>query len=94
MGNLIARRLQSRGETVRILDIWEDASRPREIEFVNCDIRDEAGVRRAMEGETVTCGDGRICPANLARCGYEAPRADARKNQGPRADARRNQGKT
>jgi ferrochelatase len=51
-------------------------------------------VRRAMEGETVTCGDGRICPANLARCGYEAPRADARKNQGPRADARRNQGKT
>ncbi len=53
LGNLIARRLHARGETVRVLDIWEDPSRPREIEYVNCDIRDEAGVRRAMEGVDV-----------------------------------------
>src|SRR5580658_10502307 len=53
LGNLIARRLHARGEQVRILDIWEDPSRPREIEFVNCDIRDEVGVRRAMEGVDV-----------------------------------------
>ena len=44
-------------------------------------------VREAMEGDTVTCGpnvpnNGRICPANLKRCGYGAPRADARKTQG------------
>jgi len=53
LGNLIARRLQARGETVRILDIWEDSSRPKEIEYIHCDIRDEAGVRRAMEGVDV-----------------------------------------
>ena len=39
-------------------------------------------VRRAMEGKTVTCEDGRICPANHSRCGYGAARADARKTQG------------
>ena len=33
LGNLIARRLRARGETVRILDIWEDASRPADIEY-------------------------------------------------------------
>jgi ferrochelatase len=27
-------------------------------------------VRRAAEGKTVTCGDGRICPTDHKRCGY------------------------
>ena len=49
LGNLIARRLLERGEEVRILDIWEDGTRPREIEFVKCDIRDADGVARAMQ---------------------------------------------
>ena len=49
-------------------------------------------VLRAMEGDTVTCGEGRICPANLKRCGYGTPRADARQDQGLRADARKTQG--
>lgn len=53
LGNLIARRLAARGEKVRVLDVWEDPSRPSEIEFVNCDIRDRAGVARALEGITV-----------------------------------------
>jgi nucleoside-diphosphate-sugar epimerase len=48
LGNLIARRLHSRGEQVRILDIWEDTTRPREIEFVQCDIRDAERVAAAM----------------------------------------------
>lgn len=50
LGNLIAKRLLVRGEEVRVLDIWEDVNRPKEIEFVNCDIRDRAGVAKAMEG--------------------------------------------
>ncbi len=50
LGNLIARRLLQRGEKVRVLDIWEDASRPKEIEFIHCDIRDRGGVRSAMQG--------------------------------------------
>lgn len=50
LGNLIARRLLTRGEEVTVLDIWEDATRPPEIAFVCCDIRDRAGVAAAMRG--------------------------------------------
>lgn len=50
MGNLIARKLHERGETVRILDIWEDFSRPSDIEYIHCDIRDRDGVFKAMQG--------------------------------------------
>ncbi len=50
LGNLIARRLLARGEEVKILDIWEDPTRPSEIEYIHCDIRDREGVARAMRG--------------------------------------------
>ena len=53
LGNLIARRLYERGESVKILDIWEDPTRPQEIEFIHCDIRDRAGVAAAMSGVDV-----------------------------------------
>jgi nucleoside-diphosphate-sugar epimerase len=53
LGNLIARRLASCGERVRVLDIWQDESQPTEIEFLRCDIRDRSGVERAMEGVDV-----------------------------------------
>jgi nucleoside-diphosphate-sugar epimerase len=48
LGNLIARRLVERGDKVRILDIWEDPTRPKEIEYIHCDIRDREGVAKAM----------------------------------------------
>jgi len=50
LGNLIARRLLARGEQVRILDLWEDPSRPADIEYIQCDIRDSDGVAKAMSG--------------------------------------------
>ena len=50
LGNLISRRLLERGESVKILDIWEDVSRPKEIEFIKCDIRNRDGVAKAMRG--------------------------------------------
>jgi len=50
LGNLIARRLLERGEDVKIIDIWDDPTRPPEIEFINCDIRDRGGVAAAMKG--------------------------------------------
>lgn len=50
LGNLIARQLCERGESVKILDIWEDSTRPKEIEFINCDICDRSGVAAAMQG--------------------------------------------
>jgi len=50
LGNLIARRLCERGETVRIIDLWEDMTRPPEIEYVECDVLDADGVGKAMRG--------------------------------------------
>lgn len=50
LGNLIARRLLARGETVRVLDVWEDPTRPNNIQFINCDIRNREGVAHAMQG--------------------------------------------
>ena len=69
LGNLIAKRLHSRGERVRILDVWDDPTRPREIEFVNCDIRDAAGVGRALEGIQVVHHNVALVP--LAKAGRE-----------------------
>jgi nucleoside-diphosphate-sugar epimerase len=53
LGNLIARRLRARGEDVAILDIWDDPTRPRDIAFINADIRDRDKVRAAMQGVDV-----------------------------------------
>jgi nucleoside-diphosphate-sugar epimerase len=66
LGNLIARRLHARGERVRILDVWEDSSRPKEIEFVRCDIRDPAGVSRAMRGVEVVHHNVALVPLTKA----------------------------
>jgi len=50
LGNLIARRLLERGENVTVLDIWEDPTRPQEIQFINADICDREAVAKAMQG--------------------------------------------
>jgi nucleoside-diphosphate-sugar epimerase len=66
LGNLIARRLHERGETVRILDIWDDPSRPKAIEFVKCDIRDASGVARAMQGVEIVHHNVALVPLTKA----------------------------
>lgn len=53
LGNLVANRLRERGEKVKILDIWDDENRPKDIEYIHCDIRDRAGVEKAMQGVDV-----------------------------------------
>jgi len=53
LGNLIARRLHERGEEVRILDIWKDSNRSKDIRHIHCDIRDREGVKAAMQGVDV-----------------------------------------
>jgi nucleoside-diphosphate-sugar epimerase len=50
VGNLVARRLRDRGEEVRILDIWQDPSRPKDIEYIECSVLERDGVARAMQG--------------------------------------------
>lgn len=66
LGNLIARRLHARGEFVRVLDIWEDPTRPREIEFVRADIRDRAAVTAAMRGIDIVHDNVALVPITKA----------------------------
>jgi nucleoside-diphosphate-sugar epimerase len=62
LGNLIARRLLDRGESVRVLDVVDDPSRPPAIEFVRCDILDRAGVARAVRGVDVVHHNAALVP--------------------------------
>jgi nucleoside-diphosphate-sugar epimerase len=62
LGNLIARRLHGRGEAVRVLDVWDDASRPPEIEFVQADVCDAAAVARWLRGVDVVHHTAALVP--------------------------------
>jgi len=62
LGNLIARRLCEAGDEVRILDLWEDPSRPKEIEYFQCDVRDSDGLAKAMEGVNVVHHNAALVP--------------------------------
>ena len=70
LGNLIARRLNARGERVKILDVWEDSSRPKEIEFIQCDIRNRSGVAKAMRGVDVVHHNVALVPLTKAGEGF------------------------
>ena len=50
IGNLVGRRLLDRGEKVRILDVWEDPSRPPDIEFVRGSVLYRTSVAEALNG--------------------------------------------
>jgi nucleoside-diphosphate-sugar epimerase len=70
VGNLVARRLRERGEEVRILDIWEDPSRPRDIEYVGCSVTNRDGVAAAMRGVDVVHHHAALVAQTNAGKGY------------------------
>jgi nucleoside-diphosphate-sugar epimerase len=74
LGNLIARRLLAEGETVRILDLWDEPTRPPEIEFVRCDVRDAAGVAKAMVGVDIVHHNAALVP--LTKSGKDFARVN------------------
>lgn len=53
VGNLVARRLREQGAGVRILDIWSDPSRPKDIEYVESSVLNREGVAAAMRGVNI-----------------------------------------
>jgi nucleoside-diphosphate-sugar epimerase len=53
VGDLVARRLRARGHEVLVLDVWEDPTRPKDIQFVECSVLNRDGVARAMRGVDV-----------------------------------------
>lgn len=49
LGNLIMKRLLEIGEEVKVLDIWKSKDHPKDVEFINCDIRDSEKVVKSMK---------------------------------------------
>jgi nucleoside-diphosphate-sugar epimerase len=62
LGSLIVRRLLERGESVRVLDVWRDPSGPADVEYIDCDIRDRAGVAAALRGVDVVHHNAALVP--------------------------------
>ena len=50
VGNRLTHLLSSRGEEVRVLDLWDSPDRPNNVQFVKCDILDPERVEEAMQG--------------------------------------------
>ena len=76
LGSLIARRLHQAGESVRVLDIWDDPRRPDKIEFCHVDIRDRAAVAEAMDGVTVVHHNAALVPLTKAVRDYTSVNVD------------------
>lgn len=53
IGALVARRMRERGDRVRILDVANDPTRPKDVEFIAGSITDPDAVTRAMQGVDV-----------------------------------------
>ena len=62
LGNLIAQALLERGERVKIADVWEDPHRNKEIEFIQCDVRNPEAVRGAMRGVEMVHHNAALVP--------------------------------
>jgi len=62
MGAIIAKRLMALGDEVRILDVWDDPFRSKDIEFMGGDIRDRPCVAKAMEGVDVVHHNAALVP--------------------------------
>ncbi len=53
IGHMVARRLRDRGEEVRVLDIWDDPNRPKEVRYFEASVTDRNKVSEAMNGVDV-----------------------------------------
>lgn len=68
IGNLAAQRLIGRGESVRVLDLWQDPGRTRGIDFIEASILDRAAVAAAMAGiDIVHHGAALVAQSNAGR---------------------------
>ena len=62
LGNLIMNQLLTDGEEVKVLDIWKSHNHPSDVEFIDCDIRDREGVRKAMKGVDIVHNNVALVP--------------------------------
>ena len=62
LGNLIARRLNSLGDTVTVLDTWKDVTQPPEIRYVGASVLNRELVRKAMENVDIVHHTAALVP--------------------------------
>lgn len=80
LGNLIALRLLRRGEKVVVADIWEDPARPKDIQFVHCDVRDADALRSAMRGIDVVHHNAALVPLTKSGERFREVNVDGSRN--------------
>ncbi len=76
LGSLIARRLRERGDEVRVLDVWDDPSRPPDIEFVLGDVTDRDAVAAAVAGIDIVHHNAALVPLAKSGRGFQRVNAD------------------
>ncbi|PWU02410.1 MAG: epimerase [Candidatus Melainabacteria bacterium] len=72
LGNLIARHFSALGESVRVLDIWEDPERPAQIEFCKIDVLEREPVRQAMQGIDIVHHTAALVPLTKSGRRFQA----------------------
>lgn len=70
LGNLIGAYLLERGESVRILDIWDHPQRNKEIDYVNGSVADRDTVARSMEGIDMVHHTAAMVPLTKSETGF------------------------
>ena len=70
LGHLITKRLLEEGEAVRTLDIRDDETCPAGAKFFQSDVRDRAGVAKALEGVDVVHHTAAAVPLTKAGRGF------------------------
>lgn len=70
LGNLIAKHLSSRGDEVRTIDVWEDESIPKSVNFFHGSILDRDLVSRAMKDVDIVHHTAALVPLTKSEAGF------------------------
>ncbi len=79
-GEVVVERLRERGDEVRILDLVANDNRSADVELLQGDVRDEALVRRALEGVEVVHHDVAQVPLAKDRDQFWSVNVDGTRN--------------
>ena len=80
LGNLIIKRLLEAGHEVISLDVWQDPTAPKEVDFRKVDVRDYDSVRAAMNGVDMVHHNAALVPLTKSGKDFWSVNVDGSKN--------------
>ncbi len=80
LGNLIIKRLLEAGHEVISLDVWQDPTAPKEVEFQKVDVRDYDSVRAAMNSVDMVHHNAALVPLTKSGKDFWSVNVDGSKN--------------